>query len=82
MHGSPTLDVEVTNISGHGFWMLVDGREFFLPYADFPWFRTASVQEICDVKQARPGHFRWSMLDVDLDIKSIENPEQYPLVAR
>ena len=82
MHGSPTLDVEVTNISGHGFWILISGRELFLPFADFPWFRGASVDEICDVKQARPGHFRWPKLDVDLDIKSIEDPEQYPLVAR
>jgi hypothetical protein len=31
-----SLEVEVTNISPHGFWLLLDGRELFLPFADFP----------------------------------------------
>lgn len=82
MHGSPTSDVEVTNVSGHGLWLLTDGQELFLAYDDFPWFREASIGQVTDVKEVRPGHFRWPQLDVDLDIKSIEDPERYPLVAR
>ncbi len=34
-------EVEVTNISRHGFWLLVRGKELFLPYKDFPWFQNA-----------------------------------------
>ena len=82
MPGTTTSDVEVTNVSSHGFWILTDGRELFLAFDDFPWFRDASIAEITGVQKMRPGHFRWPELDVDLDIKSIEDPERYPLVAR
>jgi hypothetical protein len=82
MHGPTTSDVEVTNVSSHGFWMLAGGRELFLAFDDFPWFRDASIAQITGVQEVRPGHFRWPALDVDLDIKSIEDPERYPLVAR
>ena len=37
--GTIASDVEVTNISTHGIWLLVDEREFFLSYEDFPWFK-------------------------------------------
>jgi hypothetical protein len=82
MHGTNTSEVEVTNVSGHGLWILTDGRELFLSFDDFPWFRNATIAQVTDVKEASPGHFRWPRLDVDLDIKSIEDPERYPLVAR
>jgi hypothetical protein len=36
MPGSTTSEAEVTNISRHGFWLLVDGQELFLPFAEFP----------------------------------------------
>lgn len=36
--GKHASEIEVTNISTHGLWLLVRGRELFLPYADFPWF--------------------------------------------
>jgi hypothetical protein len=38
MPGPATSEAEVTNISAHGFWLLVDGRELFLPFDEFPWF--------------------------------------------
>jgi hypothetical protein len=80
--GSATSGAEITNISPHGFWMLVDGRELFLPFAEFPWFREASVGAICEVARPRPEHFHWPALDVDLTLESILHPERYPLVAK
>jgi hypothetical protein len=82
MPGTTTSDVEVTNVSSHGFWILTSGRELFLAFDDFPWFRDATIAEVTNVEEPRPGHLRWPKLDVDLDIKSIEDPERYPLVAR
>lgn len=47
MHGTATSNIEVTNISKHGFWMLIDGRELFLPFEDFPWFKNRLVARRC-----------------------------------
>ena len=55
--GVDTSMVEVTNISTHGIWLLAGGREFFLSYEDFPWFRDAPVRKIVNVKEPTPGHF-------------------------
>ena len=42
-HGRGTLDVEVTNVSKHGFWLLIHEREIFLPFEKFPWFEDAPI---------------------------------------
>ena len=76
------MRAEVTQISIHGFWILIDQRELFLPFAEFPWFRDATVQAIHTVERPRPGHLHWPLLDVDLTIESIEHPDRYPLQAR
>jgi hypothetical protein len=80
--GHDTSAAEVTNISKHGFWILLAGRELFLPFDDFPWFRTAPVDSILKIEQPHPHHLYWPDLDVDLTLDSIENPELYPLISK
>jgi len=46
MPGSATSAAEVTNISKHGLWLLIDGSEFFLPFGEFPWFKHATVEQL------------------------------------
>lgn len=82
MPGQVTSEAEVTNISQHGFWLLLDGRELFLPFENFPWFRRAPVDAIMRLERPAPGHLRWPALDVDLSVESIEHPERYPLGAK
>jgi hypothetical protein len=79
MPGATTSEVEVTNISQHGFWLLLDGGEFFLPFEEFPWFKQAPVESILRLERPRAGHLYWPDLDVDLSVDSIEHPERYPL---
>ena len=81
MPGTATSAAEVTNISQHGFWMLVDGRELFLPFDEFPWFKQATVNAILRVERPTPQHLLWPELDVDLSLDSIEHPERYPLTS-
>ena len=81
MPGSATYEAEVTNISQHGFWLLLDGRELFAPFEEFPWFKQAPVQAILNLQRPNPGHLYWPDLDVDLSVDSIEHPERYPLKA-
>jgi hypothetical protein len=76
------LDVEVTNVSPHGFWLLIDEEECFISFKIFPWFREASIAQLTNVKRPSPRHLYWPDLDVDLAVESIEHPEGYPLVTR
>jgi Protein of unknown function (DUF2442) len=80
--GTNTSAVEVTHISAHGVWLMVKGREHFLPYEDFPWFKDAKLGDILDVKLLHDTHLHWPKLDVDLSLKSIQDPGSYPLIAK
>lgn len=81
-HGTPTSDVEVTNVSVHGFWILLDQQERFLPFDQFPWFGEASIRDLTRVERPSPHHLYWPALDVDLAVESVEHPEAYPLVSK
>ena len=76
--GQNTSEVEVTNISTHGVWLLVRDRELFMSYEDFPWFRDQPVRSILKVQEPSPGHFYWPDIDVDLTTEIIEHPERFP----
>lgn len=81
-HGKATSEAEVTNVSKHGFWIFIDGRELFAPFELFPWFEKASISDILAVERQGPDHLYWPDLDVDLAISSLEHPEAFPLVSR
>lgn len=74
--------VEVTNISRHGFWVLLNDEELFLPFAEFPWFRDVAVGKILHVELPSPNHLYWPELDIDLAVESIRHPERFPLVSQ
>ena len=82
MPGTSTSEAEVTNISRHGIWLLLDERELFMSFAEFPWFAKAPVGAILNVARPQPQHLYWPDLDVDLAVESIEHPERYPLKAK
>lgn len=79
--GTPISSVEVTNVSPHGLWILLQEKEWFLPFKDFPWFREAPIGKVMNVQAVSPEHLYWPDLDIDLDLDSIANPERYPLIA-
>ena len=82
MPGVATLEAEVTNISAHGFWVLLDKEELPVPYAQFPWFRKATVEQIISVERPTENHLYWPQLDIDLSIESLRSPDAFPLVSR
>ena len=79
--GASTSAVEVTNVSRHGIWLLCRDREMFMSFKDFPWFKDAPVASIFHVEEPSPNHFHWPDLDVDLGMRTIEDPQSFPLVA-
>ncbi|OKY75650.1 MAG: integron cassette protein [Desulfobulbaceae bacterium DB1] len=80
--GKITSEVEVTHISSHGVWLLAQGRELFMSYEEFPWFKDLSVRAIINVQEPSPGHYFWPEADIDLTLEIIEHPERFPLKAR
>ena len=74
--------VTVTHISEYGFRLLLEGEELLLPFEHFPWFKSATVQQISNVERPSPEHLYWPSLDVDLAVESIRHPEAFPLISR
>ncbi|MGB5595014.1 MAG: DUF2442 domain-containing protein [Crocosphaera sp.] len=79
MLGKNTSQVEVTNISSHGIWILSNDEEMLLSYEDFPWFKDVPIGQILNVEEPFPNHFYWPDLDVDLSTEIIKNPQRFPL---
>jgi hypothetical protein len=82
MLGANTSEVEVTNVSKHGLWLLLGDEEVFLSFAEFPWFKSAPIGKVLNVERPQPHHLYWPELDVDLSVESVRHPERFPLVAK
>lgn len=82
MPGIATSEIEVSLVSNMGFWLLLDNGELFVSYAEFPWFKQATVEQITTIELPSPNHLYWPLLDVDLAVESIRNPASFPLVAK
>ena len=78
-HGTGISAVEVTNIDRFGIWILVQDKEYFLSYIDFPWFRNATLDQVLHVELLHDEHLQWPALDVDLSLDSLDHPESFPL---
>lgn len=61
---------------------LIDRKEHYLSYADFPWFMDATVKNIAHVERESEDHLHGPELDVDLTIDMIDHPEAYPLKCK
>ena len=76
----PLIPLQVD--SCHGFWLFVRGKEYFLPYEEYPWFKEARIADIINVELLHDFHIHWPGLDVDLSLTSLEDPSKTPLVYR
>lgn len=82
MPGKSILVAEVTHISKTGFWLLLGEEELLVPFDEFPWFRQATVEQICSVEWPSPDHLHWPLLDIDLSVESIRHPSAFPLLSK
>ena len=82
MPGTVISAPEVTHVSKHGVWLLLADEEILLPFAQFPWFRQATIDQISHVEWPSADHLYWPELDIDLSLESIRQPESFPLVSR
>ena len=69
----------MTNISPFGFWLLANGKEYFVSYKDYPVFENAAIRQIAEVEEDSEGNLHWPTLDADIELAALEDPEAYPL---
>ena len=82
LNGKSTFHSEVTTIGSHGFWLLADDREYFVPFTDYPVFQSATIAQMFNVRRIAPRQYHWPDLDADIELDALEHPEHYPLVWR
>lgn len=79
LHGESTLVNEVTNICKQGFWILIQQKEYFVPFAEYPEFRKATVEQILNFKMFSPTQLHWEAIDCDIELDALDKPENSPL---
>ncbi|HEU0187520.1 MAG TPA: DUF2442 domain-containing protein [Gallionellaceae bacterium] len=82
MLGTHTSEIEVSQASNQGFWLLLDEREVFLAFTTFPWFRKATMEQLTTIERPSRNHLYWPLLDIDLSVESIFEPDRFPLVSQ
>jgi hypothetical protein len=74
----------VANVSAHGFWLLLGTEEPAVPYARFPRFKKATIEQLLAVERPaeNPRYWHWPRLDIDVSVESLRDPSAFPLVSR
>ena len=80
--GVSSSTIEVSLVSNQGFWLLAEDEELFLSYADFPWFKEATIAQITNVQRPSANHLYWPSLDIDLSLESVRDPSKFPLISK
>lgn len=79
--GTNISEIEVTNVSKHGVWLLIHDQEAFVSFEEFLWFKEAAIGKLLNVELPSPHHLYWPELDIDLAVESLFHPERFPLVS-
>jgi hypothetical protein len=79
-HGNSILtNNEVTNISKHGFWILINSNEYFVPFNEYPEFKKATIDQIINFEMLSPIQLHWKSIDCDIELSALEKPQHFPL---
>jgi hypothetical protein len=79
-HGTDTSGSEVTSVGPHGFWLLINAKEYFVAFADYPQFKQATVEQIFHIKHIGLDQLYWPALDIDIELDALRHPENYSLI--
>ena len=83
MHGEPTFHpVRILELSRRGFWVDLGNERLYAGFADFPWFASASAEQIAEVQRPSAEHLYWPGLDIDLAVAALRDPSAFPLIAK
>ena len=72
-------NAEVKMVTPEGLFLVVEGKEYFAAFTDFPYLAALPSTQIFDVEYCGHGHIRWNDADIDLHTEILSHPENYPL---
>ena len=72
-------NAEVKMVTSEGLCLIVEDKEYFAAFADFPYLAELPSTQIFNVEYCGHGHIRWDDADIDLHTKILAHPENYPL---
>ena len=77
--GTGISECNITSINDLGFWLLVEDKEYFVPFSHYPGFKDASVSQILKIRFLPPSQLFWEELDMDIELQALAQPEFFPL---
>lgn len=81
-NGTCISESNVTNITGLGIYILIEDKEYFIPFRDYPILLDSTVSQLMNMTFHPPFQLRWDDLDVDIELQALEQPESFPLIFR
>ncbi len=69
---------EVTQIDMQGIWVLLEDKEYFLPFESYPKFQDATVRQIHHVRLVKEGELSWPDLDLMVQMTLLAEPHHVP----
>jgi len=76
------LACNVTGINDLGLWVLVEDKEYFIPFRDYPGFINSSLNQILTIRYSPPSQINWPELDMDIELSALAHPESFPLIYK
>jgi hypothetical protein len=78
--GTNISDCNITSINDLGIWILIENKEYFIPFSDYPGFKKASLNQIFQIRFLPPSQLHWEEIDVDIELEALMFPEFFPLI--
>jgi hypothetical protein len=72
----------ITSINDLGFWVLVNNKEYFIPFSDYQGFKDSSINQIFNIKFHPPSQLHWEELNIDIELNALIQPESFPLIFK
>lgn len=77
MSGNEFISVE--NITPFAVWVFDGKKEYAIPFSEFPCLAKAAIDDLMHPTLSHGFHLRWEELDIDIDLRSLDHLEDFPV---
>lgn len=73
------MNYELTNINSVGFYLLIENKEYFVPFNEYPVFKTIPLHDIFEMTLLSPEQIYWEKHDIDIELSALKTPHLFTL---